>query len=135
MVEVLARLAYLTGEDGYRRRAADVVRTFAGVAQEHLPASPVLLIGYALLEGAVQVAIVGAPDEDTTRALVRGRPRRPPAQPGAPPGGAGTALPQGHPAHGKEAKGGVPTAYVCVGPTCGLPVTEAEDLKAQLSAL
>ena len=135
MVEVLARLAYLTGEDGYRRRAEDVVRTFAGVAQEHLPASPVLLIGYALLEGAVQVAIVGAPDEDTTRALVRAvldvpLPNRVLLQV-AP----GTALPQGHPAHGKEAKGGVPTAYVCVGPTCGLPVTEAEDLKAQLSAL
>jgi len=135
MVEVLARLAYLTGEDSYRQRAEDVVRTFAGMPEDHLPALPVLLMGYALLDGAVQVAIVGAPDDDATRALVRSvldvpLPNRVLLQV-AP----GTALPQGHPAHGKEALGGVPTAYVCVGPTCGLPATTAEDLKAQLSAL
>ena len=135
MVEVLARLSYLTGDEGYRQRAEEVVRTFAGVAPEHLPALPVLLTGYALLEEAVQIAIVGAPDDDATRALVRAvldvpLPNRVLLQvaPGA-------ALPQGHPAHGKEARRGVPTAYVCVGPTCGLPATGAEDLKAQLSAL
>jgi uncharacterized protein len=135
MVEVLARLAYLTGEDSYRRRAEEVVRTFAGLTEDHLPAMPVLLMGYALLDGAVQVAIVGAPDDDATRTLVRcvldaPLPNRVLLQvaPGA-------DLPQGHPAHGKTAIGGVPTAYVCVGPRCGLPATTAEDLKAQLSAL
>ena len=135
MVEVLARLAYLTGEDSYRRRAEEVVRTFAGLAEDHLPAMPVLLMGYALLDGAVQVAIVGAPDDNATQALVRcvldvPLPNRVLLQvaPGA-------DLPQGHPAHGKTAIGGVPTAYVCVGPRCGLPATTAEDLKAQLSAL
>jgi hypothetical protein len=81
------------------------------------------------------VAIVGAPDDDATRALVRcvfdvSLPNRVLLQV-AP----GTALPPGHPARGKTAIGGAPTAYVCVGPACGLPATTAQDLKAQLSAL
>jgi len=92
-------------------------------------------MGYALLDGAVQVAIVGAPDDDATRALVRcvldvPLPNRVLFQVTP-----RTALPQGHPASGKEAPGGIPTAYVCIGPTCGLPATTTEDLKAQLSAL
>jgi hypothetical protein len=135
MVEVLARLACLTGEDAYRRRAEKIVAAFAGIPAEHLPAMPVLLMGHALLDGAVQVAIVGAPDDDATRALVRcvfdvSLPNRVLLQV-AP----GTALPPGHPARGKTAIGGAPTAYVCVGPACGLPATTAQDLKAQLSAL
>jgi uncharacterized protein YyaL (SSP411 family) len=44
----------------------------------------------------------------------------------------GKVLPAGHPAHGKERQNGKPTAYVCAGETCSLPVTEAEALVEEL---
>jgi hypothetical protein len=37
-----------------------------------------------------------------------------------------------HPAHGKTASDGKPTAYVCRGETCSLPVTTGEALEALL---
>ena len=111
------------------------MRTFTGISNEHLPGLPTLLMGYELLEAAVQIAVIGAPGDAATQALVRTvldvpLPTRVLLRV-AP----GTALPEGHPAQGKDQKGGVPTAYVCVGPTCGLPATLPEDLKAQLSDL
>jgi uncharacterized protein YyaL (SSP411 family) len=37
-------------------------------------------------------------------------------------------LPPSSPAHGKTAIDGKPTAYVCIGPQCSLPVTEPAAL-------
>ena len=39
-------------------------------------------------------------------------------------GRGGESLPASSPAHGKTAIDGKPTAYVCIGPQCSLPVTE-----------
>ena len=39
--------------------------------------------------------------------------------------GRGSSLPANSPAHGKTAIGGKPTAYVCIGPQCSMPVTGA----------
>ena len=44
----------------------------------------------------------------------------------------GEALPDGHPALGKGKIDGKPTAYVCAGETCSLPLTEAGALEAEL---
>ncbi len=41
-------------------------------------------------------------------------------------------LPFSHPAAGKGAVDGRPTAYVCQGETCSLPVTDPHDLAALL---
>jgi uncharacterized protein YyaL (SSP411 family) len=46
----------------------------------------------------------------------------------------GAALPQTSPAHGKSAVGGKPTAYVCIGPQCSLPVTEPGALVEMVKA-
>jgi uncharacterized protein YyaL (SSP411 family) len=40
----------------------------------------------------------------------------------------GASLPDGHPAAGKEQTDGAATAYVCVGPTCSLPLTQPQAL-------
>ena len=48
---------------------------------------------------------------------------------------ADAALPEGHPAHGKGLIDGRPAVYVCAGPTCGLPVTDAEVLREELRRL
>jgi len=42
--------------------------------------------------------------------------------------GTGESLPASSPAHGKSAIDGKPTAYVCIGPQCSLPVTEPGKL-------
>jgi len=46
--------------------------------------------------------------------------------------GDGADLPAGHPAHGKGQVAGEPAAYLCVGSTCSLPVSEPEALRAAL---
>ena len=45
------------------------------------------------------------------------------------------ALPDLHPAKGKPAIDGHETAYVCQGPVCSKPVTNAPDLAKLLAAL
>ena len=42
--------------------------------------------------------------------------------------GEGDSLAASSPAHGKTAIGGKPTAYVCIGPQCSMPVTEPAAL-------
>ena len=44
-------------------------------------------------------------------------------------------LPDGHPAQGKGLVNGMPAVYLCLGQTCGLPVTDPEDLRRQLAHL
>ena len=135
MVEVLARLFHLTGRDAYRTRAVELVRAFTGGSAEQLVAGPTLLVGYELLERAVQVVVIGEADEAATEALVRSALESPVGTRillRLPPG---TGLSAGHPAHGKDKVDGAPTAYVCVGPTCGLPITDAAALKERLSGL
>ena len=45
-----------------------------------------------------------------------------------------SAIPASSPAHGKTALDGKPTAYVCIGPQCSLPVTEAAALVETVKA-
>ena len=132
MVEVLGRLHHLTGAASYRDRAEAVVKTFTGVPAAHLAHLSSLLIGFELLDRARQVVIVGAPDDAGTKDLLRA------AFDSAIPNRVllrltpGTDLPAGHPAHGKTMVDGKPTAYVCVGPTCGLPATDGKALRERL---
>ncbi|HET9816828.1 MAG TPA: hypothetical protein VFQ33_13800, partial [Xanthobacteraceae bacterium] len=46
----------------------------------------------------------------------------------------GVELAEGHPARGKTALGGRPTAYVCQGSTCSLPITDPGQLGLWLTA-
>jgi uncharacterized protein YyaL (SSP411 family) len=47
---------------------------------------------------------------------------------------AGDSLPVSSPAHSKTALDGKPTAYVCIGPQCSLPVTDAAALVETVKA-
>jgi hypothetical protein len=44
-------------------------------------------------------------------------------------------LPAGHPAHGKALVEGRPTAYVCEGPVCSLPIVSSLELVDALANL
>jgi hypothetical protein len=134
MVEVLARLYYLTGEDSYRARAEATVKAFAGDVPKNFFPFGSLLNGNEMLQRAVQVVIRGRRGETGTDALLRAvnsvsLPTRVLAviEPGV-------ALPANHPAAGKDQAEGRATAYVCRGPVCSLPITDAAVLRKELEA-
>jgi uncharacterized protein YyaL (SSP411 family) len=116
----------------YRDKAERVVAAFSGELQRNFFPLAALMNGAEGLQRGLQVVIRGARDADDTAALRR-------AAFGAslptlvlqivPPG---EALPEGHPAAGKDAVGGRATAYVCEGPVCSLPLTEAASLAEDL---
>jgi uncharacterized protein len=134
LVSVFARLWYLTGELDWRERVQNLLDAFAGeVARNFFPMGA-YLNGFDLFNNAVQVAIIGRRGEAATDALVRAAyrvslPNRI-IQVTAP----DATLPESHPAAGKMQIEGKPTAYVCLGPTCGLPVTTPGELIAALKA-
>ncbi|MGF1591851.1 MAG: thioredoxin domain-containing protein [Kiloniellaceae bacterium] len=130
---VLVRLFHLTGRDTYRARAEDLAQAFTGELGRNFFPLASLLNSAELMISATQVVVVGRRGEAATDALVaaaagRCLPNRI-LQVVAP----GEALPQGHPAAGKGQTAGKPTAYVCHGPTCSLPITEAASLAMALA--
>jgi uncharacterized protein YyaL (SSP411 family) len=133
LVEVLTRLAILTGEDAYRRRAEAIIETFSGeIARNFFPLAT-LLNNVEFLAKPLQIAIVGDNGDRAFRSLLRAAysvslPNRvvltlPPA----------AALPANHPASGKGLVDGKPAAYVCEGPVCSLPVTDPQTLLETLA--
>ncbi|MGI9381779.1 MAG: thioredoxin domain-containing protein, partial [Methyloligellaceae bacterium] len=128
MVSNLMQLWLLTGRDDYRARAEAIVQTFLSQISRNMMAHASLLLGGLDILAPQHIVIVGAngasPATDLKAAL------RQLSLPGAvvqvledPAGIAGTS-----PAAGKTALEGAPTAYVCVGPQCAAPVTEAAAL-------
>ncbi|MSP67543.1 MAG: thioredoxin domain-containing protein [Alphaproteobacteria bacterium] len=133
MVGVLARLWHLTGEAPYRDRAEAVVAAFSGHLQRNFFPLAHLINHAQLLGAAVQVVVIGDRSQAATDHLLRAvfgasLPNRI-LQVIAP----DTALPTTHPAAGKTAVAGAPTAYVCVGTTCSLPLTVPAALAAALA--
>jgi len=127
MVESLARLYWLTGEDRYRQRAEAAVAAFAGETARNIFPLSTLLNANALLQEGVLVVLAGD-DGRLRRAVERvSLPNRVLL-----PLAASEALPPGHAAAGKTAIEGRPTAYVCRGPVCSLPVTDPDALEALL---
>ncbi|MBK8173942.1 MAG: thioredoxin domain-containing protein [Rhodospirillales bacterium] len=134
MVEVLARLWLLTGEDLYRRRAEALTRLFSADDPQYLVSVPGLLTSAELLERAILVVILGEPTDPAAqalRAVVASSPSGlvvlcpPPAHPDPSPL---------HPAQGRTRLGDTATAYVCIGTTCSPPVTRPDDLRDLLSS-
>jgi hypothetical protein len=134
MVEVLARLYHLTGDAAYRTRAEETVRAFCGEDARPVMAMPSLLAGYELLENAVQAVIVSADGGAAAHGLVEAAFAAPVPNRIVLQVHDGASLPPEHPAAGKEPKDGQATAYVCIGTTCGLPVTNAAALRAAMTA-
>jgi uncharacterized protein len=132
MVEVLARLFHATGETAYRDRALAIVEGFAGDSPNHLISQPTLMMGYELLEKAVQVVIVG--EDDQARALAQAALACPVPTRLLTRIAPDATLPAGHPATGKGQVGGDATAYVCIGQTCGLPITDPAALAEAMGA-
>lgn len=132
LVGLLAQLAWLTGKDGYRDRADEILRCFSGELERNAFPYSSLIDGAMTLADGLQIAIAGPADDPATDALLQAARRAPIADRMILRTGDGQGLPDGHPAAGKGPVGGKPAAYVCRGPVCDLPVTDPVDLAQRL---
>jgi len=125
----LLRLAALTGESEYRRRAEGVFALFTQPAIRHPEAFAHLLRALDFQLSAVkEVALIGD-DLDELAAAVRSQHRPNLVLAG---GRAGSELPPL--LRDRPAQDGKPTAYVCENFACQAPVTDPSDLAALLLA-
>ncbi len=134
LVGVFARLWYLTGNVEWRERAQNLLDAFSADAARNFFPMGSYLNGFDLFANAVQVAIIGRRGDAATEALIDAAygvsvPNRivQVIDPLAP-------IPENHPACGKAQIDATATAYVCLGPTCGLPVTAPAELVVAMKA-
>ncbi len=135
MLDVLTRLAAITGRTHYRDRADALVAALSGEMVRMPAVIGRLLNSLSTLDSMIEIVIVGVPDDPATQMILRtiaalSLPERliQPVVPGA-------TLPDGHPAVGKSALDGRPTVYLCHRQTCTPPITEPEQLRNRLLAL
>jgi uncharacterized protein YyaL (SSP411 family) len=127
MASNLVQLALWTGDERYARRAEAIFSAFGGGIADNVVAHAGLLA--AALDGlAPQLIVLVVPEGGEAREL-RGA-----LSDVSLPNAVvqeirqGDALPAASVAYGKTAIEGKPTAYVCLGPQCSLPVTEPAKL-------
>jgi uncharacterized protein YyaL (SSP411 family) len=128
----LLRLHELTSDDRYRTRAEATFRAFAHVVADAPTSLPKLLVALDfLLDRPKQIVIVSPPGVEPTALLAQLRrvfvPNRVVLRviDGAPP-----VSPL---CEGKVARGGKPTAYVCIGTACEQPTTDPAVFARQLA--
>ncbi len=135
-VEVLLRLAALTGNETYRARAGQVLTSLSPSFQR-IPAAFGRLLGAAdfALARVREVALVGNGDAADMQALMEVvlRPYRPSVVVAYATGEETQEDPRLPLLQGRKMTDGKATAYVCEHFTCSLPVTDAEALRQQLA--
>ncbi len=132
--EALVRLFYLTGETVFGDRADALLRAFAGNIPENVFGYGTLLTAAGLCAEATQIAVLGPADDPATGALMTAAWQGPAAMRIVSLFETNDGLPDLHPAAGKTPTGNRPTAYVCRGPVCSLPITSPEALIAELTS-
>ena len=127
---IFTRLGLMSGKDAYLVKADALIRAFAGELQQNIFPLGSYLASLDTRLRPVQIVLIGSNEETAplaraafsvscpARVLLRVEDA--------------ATLPAGHPAHGKTAIDGKPTAYVCAGETCSLPVTDTEALVEEL---
>jgi uncharacterized protein YyaL (SSP411 family) len=133
MVSNLTTLYLWTGGERYAERADAILGGFAGAMSENVLAHSGLL-GASLGAAAPALVVLIMPEGGDPLPL-----RRALADVSLPnvvvqEVGAGVSLSASSPAHGKTAIDGKPTAYVCIGPQCSLPVTDPAALTETVKA-
>ncbi|MBC8012629.1 MAG: thioredoxin domain-containing protein [Methyloceanibacter sp.] len=126
MVSNLMALYLWTGEERYRERAEAILRGFAGAMTENVLAHSGLLAA-AIDVAAPALVVLIVPEGSDARALRQALANMSLPNAVVQEVREGEQIPAS-PAHGKTAIDGKPTAYVCIGPQCSLPVTEPAAL-------
>jgi uncharacterized protein YyaL (SSP411 family) len=133
MIENLSILHALTAEETFLRRAEETQQSFSSDIAANLAGHTGMIAASVGLARPMEVVVVTPTGSESTslaetinslslpgalRLVVRDT----------------TQFGAESPIHGKGAIGGKPTAYVCVGGTCSLPVTEPNKLLALLKS-
>jgi hypothetical protein len=129
----LVRLALLAGDDAWRDKADRLIGAIAPQAGDNLYMHMALLnaIDFRLRSAEIVVTGQGAAAD----ALLAAARRRSPLGRIVFHAAAAGALPPAHPARQKIAAGTEPQAFVCIGETCSLPVTDPAALTAAIDAV
>lgn len=131
--DVLLRLASLTWDEGFRSKAEATLKAFSN-AMARFPAAYPSMVAVLddFLAGSREVVVAGPVEAPETQALLRvALFRYLPGVAIAHTEGRGTELPC---LEGRTPQDGKPTAYVCKRFACRRPVTDPEDLIAELDA-
>ncbi|MBI1210277.1 MAG: DUF255 domain-containing protein [Alphaproteobacteria bacterium] len=132
MLNVLARLFYLTGDTDHMARTNLLLSTFSETASSSPFTTATFLNAFDLILRGRQIVIVGARTDANVNAFREVL--RKVSLPNrilnvvAP----GEELHEGHPARGKTQVGNKATAYVCNAQTCSQPITDPLILETQL---
>jgi uncharacterized protein YyaL (SSP411 family) len=128
----LIRLAVLAGDDGWRDKADRLIGAIAPQVSENLYMHMALLNAIDARLHAAEIVVTG--EGEGAEALIAVARQASPLNrillhvPSA------AALPEKHPARAKVAAASVPQAFICVGETCSLPVTNPAELIAAITA-
>ncbi len=129
----LIRLAVLTGDDRWRDQADNLIAAIAPLAVENLYMHMALLNAVDLRLRGAEIVVTGQGAE--ADALLDAARRRAPLDRIVLHAASAELLPPAHPARAKIATANSPQAFVCIGETCSLPVTEPAALTAALKAV
>ena len=130
MAANLARLYYLTGNQGYRDRADLLITSTTQKTPNQGANMPSIMAGLEILKNALNVVIIAdSPDNDLTKAVFSiGNPNLILLQLTP-----NTKIHENHPAFKKTQIEDQPTAYICRGQTCSRPHTKTAGLLADLA--
>lgn len=129
----LIRLALLAGDEAWRQKADRLIAAVAPHALENLYLHMALLNAVDLRLRAAEIVVTG--HDARAAALLACARQMPPLERIVLHASAAAALPAAHPAHDKlHAAGEDAAAFVCVGSTCSLPVTDPAGLIGAMDA-
>jgi uncharacterized protein YyaL (SSP411 family) len=129
----LIRLSVLAGDDAWRDRADRLIAAIAPLAAENLYMHLALLNAIDLRLRAAQIVVTG--EGARAEALLTAARRLSPLERIVFHAVSADVLPDRHPARDKIAAARQPQAFVCVGETCSLPVTDPAALTEAIDAM
>jgi uncharacterized protein len=129
----LIRLAIVAGDDQWRDKADRLIAAIAPQAMENLYMHMALLNAVDLRLRAAEIVVTGeGARADELLAAAR---KLPPLNRIVLHASSAAALPARHPARDKIAAASEPAAFICIGETCSLPVSDPTGLNAAIDAV
>jgi uncharacterized protein len=129
----LVRLAVLAGDDAWRDKADRLIAAIAPLATENLYMHMALLNAVDLRLRAAEIVVTG--EGVLAETLLTAARRRSPLDRIVLHAASPDSLSPAHPARTKIAAATAPQAFVCVGETCSLPVTDPAGLNTAIDAM
>ena len=129
---LFVKLSLITGHTHWMTRADELIRAFAGELSHNIFPLGSWLSSFEMRLSPLQIVLIGSNEETREMANTVFRlalPNRILLRIFD-----GASLAPSHPAHGKTKQNDRPTAYVCHGETCSLPITNVAHLKSALQA-